>query len=106
MGEAGDAKCRIASRGPSIEMNSVTSWRTKRNFGLRARCAMFRSSLVTKLSRPITSLPSASRRSARWLPRKPAAPVMAMRIGDEILREGEDALRYLVQVFVIVRDAE
>src|ERR1039457_4246182 len=74
MGEAGDAKWRIASTGPSRKMYSVTSWKTKRNLRFPARWAMFFSSPVTRLSRPTTSCPSARRRSERWLPRKPAAP--------------------------------
>src|SRR5450759_1837993 len=80
MGEAGEAKWRIASTGPSRKMYSVTSWKTKRYFRFPARWAMFRTSPVTRLSRPTTSCPSARSRSDRWLPRKPAAPVTTMRI--------------------------
>src|SRR5512140_3477846 len=84
MGEAGDAKWRIASTGPSRKMYSVTSWKTKRNFRFPARWAMFRSSPVTRLSRPTTSCPSARSRSDRWLPRKPAAPVTTMRMDSRL----------------------
>src|SRR5664279_3695065 len=65
-------------------MYSVTSWKTKRYFRFSARWAMFRSSPVTRLSRPTTSCPSARSRSDRWLPRKPAAPVTTMRIDPRL----------------------
>src|SRR5450759_1337878 len=84
MGEAGEAKWRIASTGPSRKMYSVTSWKTKRYFRFPARWAMFRTSPVMRLSRPTTSCPSARSRSDRWLPRKPAAPVTTMRMDPRL----------------------
>src|SRR5262252_10527845 len=75
MGDAGEAKWRTASSGPSTKMKCVTSWRTKRNRFSGSRCAMLRGFPVRRLSIAITSWPSARRRSQRWLPRKPAPPV-------------------------------
>src|SRR6266851_2888144 len=79
MGEAGEAKCRSASTGPSRYSGSLTLCWTDSNDLLSRRCAMFLAVPVTRLSTQTTVHPSTSSRSQRCDPRKPAPPVTTAR---------------------------
>src|SRR5712692_7981429 len=79
MGEAGEAKCRTASTGPSRKSGSLTLCWTDSNDLLSRSCAMFLVVPVTRLSTQTTFQPSFSNRSQRCDPRKPAPPVTTAR---------------------------
>src|SRR5262245_57043442 len=73
-------------------MNSATLCRTKRKRLSSWRCAMLRMFPVRRLSIAMTSWPSASRRSQRWLPRNPAPPVTRTRIAMALAPPHADVL--------------
>src|SRR3954447_4348832 len=70
-----------------------TSCLMKRYLSFPARCSIFAVDPVMKLSIPMTRCPSASSRSVRCEPRKPAPPVTT-EIGDEEERVNIGALIY------------
>src|SRR2546423_7056462 len=74
IGEAGDAKCRTKSTGPSTWMGWLTSCWISVNRGLARRCATFAADPVTRLSSATTSCPRSRSRSQRWAPMNPAPP--------------------------------
>src|SRR5215471_1862879 len=85
-GDAGDAKCRTRSTGPSTSKGRLTSWRTRRNRGCPSRWARFAAEPVTRLSMPTTSQPCSSIRSQRCDAMNPAAPEMTALVMCDLLR--------------------
>ena len=71
---------RPASPGTKIKLE--TSWRIKENPSRPDKGARFWGLPVMKLSIPMTSWPSCSKRLHRCEPRNPAAPVMSTRISN------------------------
>ena len=74
-GEAGLARCMMASTGPSTITWLLTSWRMKLNARLVMSSAMLASFPVTRLSMQTTSSPRSSKARHRCEPRKPAPPL-------------------------------
>ena len=62
-----------------------------RNPSKPSRNALLSRDPVTKLSTPMTWWPSVRNRSARWDPRKPAAPVMRTRIYEPVAEAAASA---------------
>src|SRR5512140_442850 len=79
MGEAGEARLKTKSSGPSTESPSTMSCLRNSNPGRPRSVLRFCSAPVRKLSTATTAAPSSSSRSHRWEPTKPAPPSTAAR---------------------------